>query len=325
MGRSTQRIFIGTVIVVLTTAGLSVSAAPRGRQATAAPIYLPVVRSVDQSKLAFVGITSGAIHTVLFVLAQTGGLPVELPNNCGTDAYAPAWSPDGQRLAFVTSDMPRILCIVNADGSHPVHVLQSMFTAGAQELAWSPDGSRIALSATPDGNADHREIVVLNVDGTNPQRLTATTQSDRNPSWSPDGRELVFASTRSTGPGIYRMNAYGTNQRQIAGTDAHDVDPAWSPDGQRIAFSSSRNLAVGRRIYVMDSDGQHVKPATHTANGVTYTESEPTWSPDSLRIAYTVQEVLAHASGVRFGTIDGSAPPSVVNVAWSATPEWSRR
>jgi tol-pal system beta propeller repeat protein TolB len=322
---STHRFLIWSVIFVLTTAGLSVSAAPHSRQATAAPIYLPVVRAADHSKIAFVGIRSGAIHTELFVLSPPDGPPVALPNSCGTDAYAPAWAPDGQRLAFVTSDNPRILCIINADGSHTVHVLQSMFTYGARDLAWSPDGSQIALSAEPDMNLDHREIVLINVDGTNPRRLTPTTQSDWSPSWSPDGHELVFASARSSGPGIYRMNADGSNQQRIAGTDAHDFDPVWSPDGQRIAFGSSRNLAFGSRIYAMDVDGQNVKQVTHTVNAVSFTESEPTWSPDSLRIAYTVQEQMVHASAVLFGNIDGSEPPTSVNIAWSATPEWSRR
>ena len=121
------------------------------------------------------------------------------------------------------------------------------------------------------------------------------------------------------------MNADGSNQRRIAGTNGHDFAPAWSPDGQRIAFASSRNLAFGSRIYVMDSDGQNVTPATHTVNAVSFFEDEPTWSPDSLRLAYTVRESEVHAFRVDLGTIAGSEPSTSVNVAQSENPDWSRR
>ena len=94
----------------------------------------------------------------------------------------------------------------------------------------------------------HTEIYVMDVDGSNQQRLTYTVGDDRRsslPHWSPDGRKIVF----STGPDrhmeIYVMDRDGSNVRQIwkAGdTQSEAWGPQWSPDGQRIVFVSDQSI-----------------------------------------------------------------------------------
>ena len=77
---------------------------------------------------------------------------------------------------------------------------------------------------------------------------------DGDPAWSPNGRQIVFESTRSGNSDIWVMNADGTNPRQPDPQEpAFDGDPAWSPGGSRIAFTSTRN--GNREIYLMNPDG----------------------------------------------------------------------
>ena len=119
-------------------------------------------------------------------------------------------------------------------------------TGWDDDAAWSPNGRRIAFASNRahpqvacegiSPNCDY-DIYVMNADGTNVKRLTATPGSDREPYWSPDGRRIVFASTRDhLGPydaNLYVMNADGSGQTRITNDPGVDSQPAWSPGGDR--------------------------------------------------------------------------------------------
>jgi len=67
----------------------------------------------------------------------------------------------------------------------------------------------------------------MNPDGSNIQRLTIGSGSNEHPSWSPDGRFIVFSSSREGGPAIYLMRADGSNQRKIS--KGNGILPEWGP------------------------------------------------------------------------------------------------
>ena len=101
----------------------------------------------------------------------------------------------------------------------------------------------------------------MDTDGGTLRNLTNTPGDDEYPSWSPDGKQIVFTADRSGkdwNRQIYVMDADGANQRNLSDNDFEDWDPAWSPDGKRITFVSSRD--GGSEIYAMNADGS--KPKT---------------------------------------------------------------
>ena len=104
---------------------------------------------------------------------------------------------------------------------------------------------------------------------------------DMWPAWSPDGRRIVFASTRDGDPEIYVMNADGSRAQRLTSTPGRDAHPSWSPDGKTIAFQSPR-LEGHTRIFLMDADGSNQRPLTNNRGfcGV------PSWSPDGKQIAF---------------------------------------
>ena len=143
---------------------------------------------------------------------------------------------------------------------------------------------QIAFSSSQNGN---RDIYVMDADGENQIRLTKHRSPDNHPSWSPDGKRIVFTSNRiSIGGEIYVMDSDGKNLVRFKDRAS---DPSWSPDGREIAFSSLRDGEWWSDIYVIGVDGQGLRRVTHEL-WESYGGHSPAFSPDGKRIAYVAIE-----------------------------------
>lgn len=133
--------------------------------------------------------------------------------------------------------------------------------------------------------------------------LFSGTPGNRNdyPSWSSDGRRIVFESDRKGNADIYVMDADGSHVTQLTkdlfarlyfSRSPIDGQPAWSPDGSRITFVSGRDNVMmtymDMNIYVMDSDGSNVVQLT----GKGSEEAKPSWSPSGQQIVYSSRDVF---------------------------------
>ena len=154
--------------------------------------------------------------------------------------------------------------------------------------------ARIAFMSDRDGNW---EIYVMDADGGNPRRLTNNRHADLSPSWSPDGKRIVFCSDRDGHPHhipgwftseIYMMDADGGNQQKLTNNPSDDRSPSWSPDGTRIAFMSRRD--GNNEIYVMDADGGNQQKLTNNPDPNGHPNDEyPSWSPDGAHIVFSAR------------------------------------
>ena len=143
--------------------------------------------SPDATRIAYV---SGG--DIVVMNAATGASV-----NTTTAGGYPAWSPDGRRIAFASNrdGLPE-LYVMNPDGSDVVRVTTAVGFTGSRP-SWSADSTRLAFGCEVDpGNAD---ICVIRLDGTGFLRLTDDPASDTTPAWSPDGRTILFATTRYGG------------------------------------------------------------------------------------------------------------------------------
>jgi len=176
---------------------------------------------------------------------------------------------------------------------------------------------RIAFVAgrTADGNAD---IFSADIGGEAIINLTNDPAPDRSPSWSPDGRQIAFASRRGDNWDVYSMRADGSDLRRLTDDPAYDGEPAWSPDGTRVAFSSSRDGDLD--IFLLELSSGALQRATDDPAA----DYQPTWAPDSHQLAFTSwrdgnQEIYA----IGLSTSDLAAMPQAINLTNNPAPDHS--
>ncbi len=192
--------------------------------------------------------------------------------------------------------------------------------------ALSPDGRTVVYGLR---NGATRDIYSLRVGGENPINLTAGSGADdRDPTFSPDGEQIAFVSSRDGG-GIFLMGATGENPRRIT---TGGFDPAWSPDGRRIMFTTddvqdpySRTMLGAIRVYDVETRQTTELDTGGTPGpmGTSFTDAVgAVWSPDGSRIAF-----WASASGQRdIFTAPASGGDRVAltsDVATDWNPMWS--
>jgi dipeptidyl aminopeptidase/acylaminoacyl peptidase len=148
----------------------------------------------------------------------------------------------------------------------------------------SPDGKHLAVNAM-DPETGNWDIWLIDLDSQIPTRLTTDPAQDSDAIWSPDGNEIVFASTRGGGWGLYRKKL-GVNgsEELLLKTDFECIPTDWTRDGLFIVYGN--NTAGG--VLALPMSGSDRKPIAVTANG--FFEYGAKVSPDGKWIAYASEE-----------------------------------
>ena len=232
----------------------------------------------------------------IYVMDANGRNQERLTNHPAYD-YDPDWSPDGTKIAFVSSrDGGREqIHVMDADGKNREKLVDQ-----AWQPSWSPDGSTIAfLSSRDEGN----ELYLVGAGGQGLKRVTHDLAPKGNPSFSPNGRQIAYVLAEHKGPGqIYVVGVDGKNQVRLTHNEKNNWGPAWSPDGQVIAYYVIVDGDFHGTIHLMASNGRYIKQLSDGRNARDF---EPDISPLGLAVSSTSKtatiwgRLKKHASNLR--------------------------
>ena len=260
----------------------------------------------------------------VWAMNADGSGAVNLTSHPAQD-FAPAFSPDGRRIAFVSDrDGDQEIYVMNADGSGQTRLTTAV--GSDTSPAFSADRSRIAFTSDRDGN---RELYVIGVDGSGETRLTTSAANEADPAFSADGTLLAYSSDQDGDREIYVTAADGSDPTRLTDNAADDFAPTFSPDSLALAFTSTRD--GGAQVYVMHADGSD--PVNVSGNAGSAREWSPSFSPDGRKVAVTSYGISQCspdawgcgqilAGGIDVRNSDGSGAITVLDGGSASDPDW---
>ncbi len=218
--------------------------------AAAGDLRFPRINPVQARRLAYCTNESGSWQLVVVDDYQAAPEKRTVISEPGTDNLHPSWSPDGKRLVYCSSK--------GGEWSLRVRDLEAERTTVLEDVdgllpEWSPLGTKIVFQRMKRRDDWISSIWTVDFDQNTARNLTSVFSSDDfaaiNPTWSPDGRKIAFATVgksrakaglMSEADDVWVVGADGTNPTRLTSSSASDGMPRWSDNG-RITFVSDRS------------------------------------------------------------------------------------
>jgi dipeptidyl aminopeptidase/acylaminoacyl peptidase len=276
----------------------------------------------------------GRPYSQLWVMDPSTGKSIRLGGD--KPAGAPRWSGDSKWIAFHGEDGEKHgLLIAHPDASNTIFLAtmpgtNSPLPGTGKDFTWSPDGKQIAyVSATPGEEAaqasgdpvvitrylykpDYSEgltrfndnqrlhLFVVDIASKQTRQLTRGNYDEHSVDWSPDGKQLLFASNREPNQDeffnydLFTLQLSDDTIHRLTATEYCEYDPLWSPDGKSIVYRSTRRGLTDREttmedthVWLMNADGTNRR---EIGAAIDNRQGAPQWAPDGSAVYFTVQE-----------------------------------
>ena len=270
------------------------------------------IRGAFGTRLAYVAVEGRAPNrNYRLVVSDADGYNPRTIAQSAQPMMSPAWSPDGQNLAYVSFEGGvSAVYVQRLSSGERRRVSARAGVNGAP--AWSPDGTRLALTLSRDGNLD---VYVLELATQALTRITTDEAIDTEAEWSPDGRTIYFTSDRAGNAQIYRVSVDDRSDVQrVTYTNGYNARPRVSPDGQSLAMVT---LDRGYRIAIMDLKARTLRVLTDGPQ-----DESPSYAPNGAMLVYSTDARGARVLGLV--SADGASKERLASERGNVRePAWS--
>jgi len=279
------------------------------------------VWSPDGRYIAFSRYPNNGRTTDMITISAIGGAERKLLSRVSAHGLLD-WSPDGKFIAFTAKDVDRetySIFLLSVDSLETHKLTGPPMNHQDAGPAFSPDGMQLAFIRTSN---DLGDIFIMPANGGETRRLTFDHASIPSPpTWTRDGQSVVFSSTRSSIPTLWRIPVSGGSPVQVSGVGVVTLHPSVSPRGHRLAYEQ---IMGSSSIWSVDLDKIEKKDSSIQVTASKGYNRAPELSPDGRKIAFDSD---------RSGTMeiwtcgrDGSNPMQVTHLGVAQSPgapRWS--
>jgi TolB protein len=267
------------------------------------------IQSADNS-IAFSRLTNG--HWQIWTMNSDGSEMMQVTTSMSDKRY-PAWSKGQSKLFYRTNNNHAFS--VNLSTGEEKRIAAQLGIISS--IVPSPDGDRLLLVRFRTQPKDSANLWLSKLDGKNARILSSDMGMQTDPTWSEDGKKIVYISGHGGDMHeLVMIDSDGRNEHRLTNNKAMEVLPAFSPDGKTIAYAS--NMTGDFEIWLMDSDGANQRRLTNSFG----LDTRPCWSPDGKQIMF-----VSNRSGkLQLWIInsDGGNPRQLTDGAPSMDPAWRR-
>lgn len=210
--------------------------------------------------------------------------PARNGNDAGAFDAFPAWSTDGESVAFIRRRDGNLGLYVVGPGHDDTQLITDQVRT-PYGLTWTLDGGRLSLN--DEGVNGQPDIYTIDLEDGTRQNLTSSKTVELVPVWSPDGSQVAFMrrEPEDVRLDLYVMDSDGSNLQNLSNSDENEGEPHWSPNGSRIAY-----VRAGVGIVVVDVDsGRSEVVVKDVMVGEPFLGGMVAWSPDGQRLAFVSQ------------------------------------
>lgn len=227
------------------------------------------------TRIAYISARKGKARKYVLQVADTDGFNPQTILESDEPLMSPAWSPDGQSLAYVSFENNR-----------PEIFIQHLATAKRSKItgfkgingapSWSPDGKQLVIVLSRDKSPD---IYTINIATKKLKRLTTHRAIDTEPVWNPDGQSIIFTSDRSGAPQLYEVAVAGGRPKRITFEGVYNSAADISQDGKSLVMVHGEGS--GYQIAQIDRENGYLSLLTD--NNL---DESPSFSPNGRMVLY---------------------------------------
>jgi Tol biopolymer transport system component/tRNA A-37 threonylcarbamoyl transferase component Bud32 len=243
---------------------------------------------------------AGPVNRHIYLQSVKGQNPLDLTRDSTANDDQPAFSPDGERIAFRSSRDGGGIFVMGRTGEAVRRVTRLGFNP-----SWSPDGAQLAFSTDnielyPQNNGG--ELWTVTVNAGEARRLL---DGDATlPSWSPHTQRIAFTRWRGKPAkgGVWTIPVKGGTAAPVTGDPARDWNPVWSPDGKYLYFVSDRGGSMNLwRVPIDEASGKALAEPEPITTPAAYL-AHPSLSADGKHIAYSSVLITANIQQLTLDT-----------------------